>query len=163
MRALPVDLSEYLGSTARGKTAFPTLPGDNHGAGEGAGAGAAAAIGAVVASDPHCALRKSFHFIPLRVPAALASLYFALHSCIESAWAVGAGTSAGAAAGAVAGAAVASAPHWLLRISFHFMPLSVPAFLAAWYFALHSCIESALAEVLCIATTLRSVTAYRAM
>src|SRR5215469_17766126 len=105
MRALPADLSEYLGSTARGKIAFPTLPGDNRGSGEGAVAGAAAVGGAAVASAPHCALRKSFHFIPLRVPAALASLYFALHSCIES----------------------------------------------------------ALAELLCIATTLRSVTAYRAM
>src|SRR5258705_5469714 len=44
---------------------------------------------------------------------------------------------AGAAAGAAAG--VASAPHWALRKSFHFWPASVPADLAAWYFALHSC------------------------
>jgi hypothetical protein len=65
MRALPADLSEYLGSMALGKTVFPTLP----------GAGAAVVAGATVASAPHCALRKSFHFMPLRVPAALASLY----------------------------------------------------------------------------------------
>src|ERR1700753_2164562 len=39
------------------------------------------------------------------------------------------GGAAGAAAGAAAG--VASAPHWALRNSFHFMPLSVLSFLAA--------------------------------
>ena len=44
---------------------------------------------------------------------------------------------AGAAAGA-AGAAAASAPQLALRKSFHFLPSSVPASLAAWYFALHS-------------------------
>ena len=36
-------------------------------------------------SAPHCALRKSFHFMPLRVPASFAALYLALHSCIVSA------------------------------------------------------------------------------
>jgi hypothetical protein len=44
-----------------------------------------AASRAAVASAPHCALRKSFHFIPLSVPAVLASWYFAPHSLIESA------------------------------------------------------------------------------
>ena len=73
MRALPADLSEYLGSTALGKTVFPTLPGDHHGAGEGAGAGAVVVAGATVASAPHCALRKSFHLMPLSVPALLAA------------------------------------------------------------------------------------------
>src|SRR5271165_6501537 len=52
--------------------------------------------------------------------------------------AFGAAGAAGAAAGA-AGAAAASAPHSALRKSFHFWPLSVPAVLAAWYLALHSC------------------------
>src|SRR5438270_2585165 len=33
----------------------------------------------------HCDLRKSFHFIPLRLLAAFASLYLALHSVIVSA------------------------------------------------------------------------------
>src|SRR3974377_2358397 len=83
MRALPADLFEYLGLTALGNTAFPTATG-------AAGVvvvGCAPAAGAAVASAPHCAFRKSFHFIPLRVPAALAALYFALHSLIESAWA----------------------------------------------------------------------------
>src|SRR6478752_7545893 len=49
----------------------------------------------------------------------------------------------GIAAGAAAG--VASAAHWALRKSFHFMLPSVPSFLAAWYFALHSCVVSAFA------------------
>src|ERR1700744_5636344 len=57
---------------------------------------------------------------------------------------VGAGA-AGAAAGAAAGGA--SAPHWGLRESFHFMPGRVPAVLAAWYFALHSCEVSAWAGI----------------
>jgi hypothetical protein len=42
----------------------------------GAG-GAAEGGGAAVASAPHCALRKSFHFMPPSVPASLAALYFA--------------------------------------------------------------------------------------
>src|SRR4051812_44486166 len=40
----------------------------------------------------HCALRKSFHFMPFREPAVSAALYFALHSFILSALA-GAGAS----------------------------------------------------------------------
>ena len=43
--------------------------------------------------------------------------------------ATGGGGAAGAAAGAAIG--VASAPHWALRKSFHFMPLRVPPDLAA--------------------------------
>ena len=45
------------------------------------GAGAAAGV----ASAAHSALRKSFHFWPFSVPASLAALYFALHSCMVSA------------------------------------------------------------------------------
>src|SRR6516225_10302565 len=40
---------------------------------------------AAEAVEPHCALRNSFHFISLRVPAACASLYLALHSLTVSA------------------------------------------------------------------------------
>src|ERR1700682_1859926 len=60
-------------------------------------------------------------------------------SFLASFGAAGAGAAAtgGGAAGAAAG--VASAPHWALRKSFHFWPPRVPAVLAAWYFALHSC------------------------
>ena len=47
--------------------------------------GGAEGVGSAVASAPHCASRKSFHFIPLRVLASFAALYLALHSCIESA------------------------------------------------------------------------------
>jgi hypothetical protein len=53
----------------------------------------------VVASAPHWALRKSFHFWPFSVPASLAALYFALHSCMVS-----------ACAGAVAAHAAKLAP-----------------------------------------------------
>src|SRR5205814_9811737 len=96
MRALPALSLAYFGSTADGKTAGP----------EGA-AGAAAGAASFFAS-------------------------------------FGAAGAAGAAAvGAAAG--VASAPHWALRKSFHFWPFSVPSFLAAWYFALHSCVVSAFA------------------
>src|SRR5204862_2599926 len=94
----------YFGSTADGNTAGPD------GAAAGAGAGAASFL-------------ASF----------LASLGAA------------AGAATGAAAGAAAGVAVASAPHWALRKSFHFWPASVPAVLAAWYFALHSCVVRACA------------------
>lgn len=48
-------------------------------------------------------------------------------------------------AGAVAAAGLAAAPHSSLRKSFHFLPLSVPAFFAAWYFALHSFMVNAIA------------------
>src|SRR3984893_11898400 len=92
IRALPAVSFEYFGSTAIGNIAGPL----------GAGAAAGAASG----------------FFGL----AFASL-----------------GAAGAAARVAAGAAAASAPHWALRKSFHFWPLSVPAVLAAWYFALHSC------------------------
>src|SRR5262249_9871871 len=101
MRALPADSLEYFDDTALGNTALPTLPveaGAGFGAGAvfaclGAGAGAAAgggaaagvAAGAADASAPHSALRKSFHFMLLSVPAACAALYFALHSFMVSA------------------------------------------------------------------------------
>src|SRR5664280_2774174 len=98
MRALPAVSLEYFASTAVGNTALPA------GAAAGAGAGAASFFG-------------------------LASASFG----------------AAGAAGAAAGAAAASAPHWALRKSFHFWPLSVPAVLAAWYFALHSCVVRACA------------------
>src|SRR5450432_150490 len=98
MRPLPALSLAYFGSIAEGNTALPT--------GMGAAAGAAAG---------------------------LASAAFGA-----------AGAGAAAAAGAAAGAA-ASAAHWALRKSFHFWPLSVPAVLAAWYFALHSCVVRACA------------------
>src|SRR5580700_6612500 len=82
MRALPAESLEYLELTALGNTALPTATGAAVGAGAGAGAGAV--VGAA-ASEPHCALRKSFHFMPLREPASLAALYLALHSVIVSA------------------------------------------------------------------------------
>src|SRR5258708_34557104 len=98
MRALPSDSLEYFGSTALGNTASPIGAGAAAGAAAvfGAAAGfasaafgaaAGAAAGVAAASDPHSALRKSFHFWPLSVPAVCAALYFALHSCIVSAWA----------------------------------------------------------------------------
>src|ERR1700761_6188398 len=91
-RCLPALRLEYFGSTAEGNTALPTAAGAagaaiGFGAGAvlasavGAGAaGAAAGAAAGVASAPHCALRKSFHFMPFRLPSALAALYLALHS-----------------------------------------------------------------------------------
>src|SRR6266851_4285619 len=75
MRALPSLSLEYFGSTAFGNTAGP-----DGAAGAAAAAGAAGAA-AGVASAPHWALRKSFHFWPASVPAVLAAWYFALHSC----------------------------------------------------------------------------------
>ena len=63
-----------------------------------AAAGAVAAAGeAAVASVPHCALRKSFHFMPPIVPAVCASLYLAPHSFIVSAEAGPAAAKASAA------------------------------------------------------------------
>src|SRR6476469_3465325 len=53
------------------------------------------------------------------------------------------GAAAGVAGAAEAGAAVAPAAHSVLRKSFHFAPLSVPAVCAALYLALHSFIVSA--------------------
>src|SRR6185312_148934 len=101
MRALPADSEEYFGETAVGNMAFPVAAGAGVVAGAavrlavvaagcdaaglaGAAAGVAAA-GVADASVPHSALRKSFHFLPLRVPAVCAALYLALHSCIVSA------------------------------------------------------------------------------
>ena len=91
MRALPADSLEYLGDTADGNTAFPVAAGAGAAAGftagfgDGVSAGGGAVGGASVASVPHWAFRKLFHFIPFRVPASLAALYFALHSFIERA------------------------------------------------------------------------------
>src|ERR1700722_5228229 len=88
MRALPADSFEYLESTALGNTALPTAAGAGLGAGAAGGADAVAGAGAAVgaaASEPHCALRKSFHFMPFSEPASLAALYLALHSVIVSA------------------------------------------------------------------------------
>src|SRR5215831_3107605 len=89
MRALPSLSLEYFGSTAFGNTAGPAgAAGAAAGAASflaclvvsllaslgaaGAGAGAAA-VGAGVASAPHWALRKSFHFWPPSVPSFLAA------------------------------------------------------------------------------------------
>src|SRR6266481_6482918 len=78
--------------------------------------------------------------------AAVVASFFGAASFLASFGAAGAGAAAAGAAGAAAaGAGVASAPHWALRKSFHFWPFSVPAVLAAWYFALHSCVVSACA------------------
>src|SRR5579864_3348820 len=85
MRALPAASFEYLESTALGNTALPAAAGAGAGLGVGAAAGADAVVGAAAASEPHWALRKSFHFMPLSVPASLAALYLALHSVIVSA------------------------------------------------------------------------------
>ena len=101
MRALPADSLEYFGETALGKTALPIASAAVEaglvvvaaagfaGAGDGAAVGLVTAAGvdagAADASELHSALRKSFHFMPLRVPAVCAALYLALHSCIVSA------------------------------------------------------------------------------
>jgi hypothetical protein len=100
MRALPADMLEYLGLTAFGNTALPTDTGADVGLGVvgaldvllDAGAvdvvlDAGAAAGVADAVPPHSALRKSFHFMPLSVPLAFASLYLALHSAIVRAFA----------------------------------------------------------------------------
>ncbi|RTL83954.1 MAG: hypothetical protein EKK35_02565 [Bradyrhizobiaceae bacterium] len=86
MRALPAVSLEYFGATAVGKTAGPAgAAGAAAGAAAAFGAsfGAAAAFGASlggavvaaagVASAPHWAFRKSFHFWSPRVPAAFAA------------------------------------------------------------------------------------------
>lgn len=101
MRALPALSLEYFGETAFGNTALPGAAGVTDGlaavvaagfggaAVDGAAAGfvaaAGAGAGAADASVPHSALRKSFHFTPLSVPAVCAALYLALHSFIVSA------------------------------------------------------------------------------
>src|ERR1700692_4961276 len=108
MRPLPALSLAYFGSTADGNTALPAAAGAAAGAGAAsffglasaafgsAGAAGAAAAGAAagVASAAHWALRKSFHFWPFRVPASLAALYFALHSCMLRACAGAAGPKA---------------------------------------------------------------------
>src|SRR5437763_1263382 len=92
MRAFPAGSLEYFGDTTLGKTALPAAAGAVLGGAaaffEAAGAAGATGAGAGVAalaSGPHSALRKSFHFTPLAVPAACAALYLALHSCMVSA------------------------------------------------------------------------------
>src|SRR3954447_7645185 len=92
----------YFGSTAVGNTALPVAIGAAGGAASlaaafvsfaglasaaGGGGAAGAAGAAAVVPSPHWALRKSFHFWPPSVPASLACLYLALHSCMVSAWA----------------------------------------------------------------------------
>jgi hypothetical protein len=52
--------------------------------------------------DPHSVFRKSFHFIPFKVPACCAALYLALHSFAVSACAEGIPPQAIAAAKAMA-------------------------------------------------------------
>src|SRR3954465_13483475 len=91
MRAFPWVSLAYFGSTALGKTAGPAAAGTAAGVAAAFGfastafaaAGAAAVVAA--ASLPHSALRKSFHFWALSVPAVCAALYLALHSCMVSA------------------------------------------------------------------------------
>src|SRR5260370_27390988 len=129
MRALPADSLAYFGSTALGNSAGPDgIAGTAAGAASflasfgAAGAGAAATGGgaagaaAGVASAPHWALRKSFHFWPLRVPAVLAAWYFALHSCEVRAC-------AGADAARAATPATAIAHNSLARIVILGLPL----------------------------------------
>ena len=77
MRALPADSLEYFGDTAVGNTASPAAAGAVFGGaavvrevGAAAGAVFVGAVVGVAASGPHSAFRKSFHFVPLRVPAA---------------------------------------------------------------------------------------------
>src|SRR5262245_51245926 len=79
-------------------------------------------------------------------PAGAASFLASLATSFLASLAASFVASLGAAgAAAAAGAGAASGPHWALRKSFHFWPPSVPAVLAAWYFALHSCEVSACA------------------
>src|SRR5581483_246721 len=97
MRALPADSVEYFDETAGGNMMLPVATGGGAAGlaagvaggalaslGGGAG-GALAGAGSAVASAPHCALRNSFHFMPLSVPASFAALYLALHSLLDSA------------------------------------------------------------------------------
>src|SRR5262249_13659726 len=84
MRALPSLSLAYFGSTAFGNTAGPAgAAGAAAGAASflasfAAGAAGAGAAGAAagVASAPHWALRKSFHFWLPSVPSFLAAWYF---------------------------------------------------------------------------------------
>src|SRR3954453_6611990 len=91
MRAFPWVSLAYFGSTALGKTAGPAAAGAAAGVAAAFGfastafAAAGAAAGVAAVSLPHSALRKSFHFWALSVPAVCAALYLALHSCMVSA------------------------------------------------------------------------------
>ena len=89
MRDIPGFSLAYLGRTAGGNTAGPAAAGEALDEGLSGLAAVALAAGATtgcaVASDPHCVLRKSFHFTPPSVPAVCASLYLALHSLAVSA------------------------------------------------------------------------------
>jgi hypothetical protein len=83
MRALPALSLEYFGKTAFGNTASLGVAGAEGlpvaVAGGFAGrTGAAAGLVATTGDDPvpHSALRKSFHFMPLSVPAVCAALYW---------------------------------------------------------------------------------------
>src|SRR5215813_14522501 len=97
MRPLPGVSLAYFESIAFGNTALLIGSGDGTGvvvsffaavvAGAGARAAAGAGVAAGVASAPHCALRKSFHFMVPSVPSFLAAWYFALHSWVVSAFA----------------------------------------------------------------------------
>src|SRR6476620_12761100 len=106
MRALPAFSLANLGEIAVGNSGAPAAAGAVGAAAVGAAPDGAAAAG--VAPAPHSALRKSFHFLSPSVPAALAALYWALHSAdvrplaASVAGAVAAG--AGAAAEGVAAA-----------------------------------------------------------
>jgi hypothetical protein len=111
-------------------------------------AGAAGAAGAAPAAGAtHLPATNSFHFMPAgTVPAAFMAFHVTEHSFNVGPEAAGAaaGAAATAAAGAaVAGAAAASAAHCALRKSFHFIPPSVPAALAALYLTLQSAIDMA--------------------
>src|SRR5262252_8654379 len=85
MRALPAGSLEYFGATALGNTALVAAAGVAGFAGAVAAVPVDAGAAPAFASAPHSALRKSFHFIPLAVPAAWAALYLALHSFMVSA------------------------------------------------------------------------------
>src|SRR5262245_23415870 len=67
---------------AVGKTALPLACG----ASAFAGGLFDGVVGWVAAVEPHSSFRNWFQVFPLRVPADFAALYFALHSCIVSAF-----------------------------------------------------------------------------
>src|SRR5690606_8873088 len=96
------------------------------------------------AAAPHSALRKSFHFMPLSVPALLAALYLAEHSAMVSRLPPD-GPSSEASRFSGFFVAAACAPHSAFRNWFQLCPFNVPAAFAALYLALHSAIVSALA------------------
>src|SRR6185312_2405158 len=111
MRAVPGFSFAYFGLIAVGKTAGPDgaagaaavaawlfvlvrAAGATVGAAGAAVVAAGAVAGAAAACLPQLALRKAFHFWPFKVPLALASLYFALHSCLVRACAGAVATNA---------------------------------------------------------------------